>query len=278
MVFRLKQLVGAALVLGCVSYASAWSAPSGPAPTGNTPPPINVGGAAQSKVGAIGVGGLGVFGKAFIAPVAGYSAPENLQLAVSGSVGARAYCDEQGLNCVTSLGVPAASSSTSAGGSSDFRINYGDIVMAGFGGECGGAGSVSRLAGRGPVPAAKVAGGVYVCPDGYIQIAYRQPGCGEGNEASYGICARVGSPNRASKTEAQCAAAGGTVSGTLNDPDISTVPQLRCEIIRPVQETYCARYWSFGGRQTQWCREQATREVQKLVCPADWIEYEGACI
>jgi hypothetical protein len=273
-----KQVILAALGLGLVAVAGAWSRPTQTPPAGNTPAPINVGGTAQSKLGPLGVGGLGVFGKALVAPAAGYSAPENLQLAVSGSVGASAYCDEQGLNCVTSLGVPAASSSTGIGGASNFRINYGDIVMAGFGGECGGAGSVSRLAGRGPVPAAKVAGGVYVCPDGYIQIAYRQPGCGEGNEASYGICARVGSPNRASKTEAQCAAAAGTVSGTLNDPDISTTPQLRCEIIKPVQETYCSKYWSFGGRQTQWCQERATREVQKLVCPADWIEYEGACI
>lgn len=99
-----KQLLAAAIAFGFVALAGAWQAPSRPAPGGNTPAPINVSAAAQSKQGTAGFGGLGVFGKTLITPAAGYALPANLQLGVNGAVGATAYCDAAGQNCVTSLG------------------------------------------------------------------------------------------------------------------------------------------------------------------------------
>ncbi len=114
-----KQLLVAALALGFVALAGAWTAPGQAAPGGNTAAPINVGTRAQSKQGTLGLGGLGVFGKALVTPAAGYSLPANLQLGVNGAVGATAYCDAAGQNCVTALGTsPSTASGTPVTGSS----------------------------------------------------------------------------------------------------------------------------------------------------------------
>jgi hypothetical protein len=100
----IRQLLLASLLLGGVALAGAWQGPSAAAPGGNAPAPVNVSAAAQSKQGTLGVGGLGVFGRALVTPAAGYSLPANLQLGVNGAVGAAAYCDQNGQNCTTSVG------------------------------------------------------------------------------------------------------------------------------------------------------------------------------
>jgi hypothetical protein len=113
----LKRLVVAALALGAVAYAGAWSGPTQPPPGGNAAAPVNVSASAQSKQGTLGVGGLGVFGRAFVAAAGGYALPGNLALGVAGNVGADAYCDRSGLNCVATLGgggAPAAAGGTAA--------------------------------------------------------------------------------------------------------------------------------------------------------------------
>jgi hypothetical protein len=113
-----KQIIAAALALGFVAAAGAWQGPSRPAPGGNVGAPVNVSAAAQSKQGTLGVGGLGVFGRGFFAG-SGYSLPANLQLGVNGAIGATAYCDAAGQNCVTSLGqAPATTTTTPATGGS----------------------------------------------------------------------------------------------------------------------------------------------------------------
>jgi hypothetical protein len=96
-----KQLLLAALALGFVAAAGAWQGPTQPAPQGNVPAPVNVGKAAQSKEGTLGVGGLGVFGRGFFSTGAAYALPANLQLGVNGAVGASQYCDETGTRCIT---------------------------------------------------------------------------------------------------------------------------------------------------------------------------------
>jgi hypothetical protein len=100
----IRQVVLAALALGFVAAAGAWQGPAQEPPAGNVAAPLNVSGSSQSKQGTLGVGGLGVFGKAFVSPAAGYALPANLQLGVNGAMGASAYCDARGQNCVTTLG------------------------------------------------------------------------------------------------------------------------------------------------------------------------------
>ncbi|MES2409081.1 MAG: hypothetical protein V4509_02130, partial [Patescibacteria group bacterium] len=87
-------------------------------PNGNTPAPINVSALAQDKLGVLTVGGLGVFGPTLITSTAGYVLPTSLSLGVNGKVGATAYCDEKGNNCVTTLGGASAISVSNPGGGS----------------------------------------------------------------------------------------------------------------------------------------------------------------
>lgn len=109
-----KQLAVAAAALGFVAIAGAWRGPTHQPPAGNVAAPVNISSSAQSKQGTLGVGGLGVFGKAFISPTAGYTPAANLQLGVNGAIGASAYCDRNGQNCVTSLGVTSATGTEAA--------------------------------------------------------------------------------------------------------------------------------------------------------------------
>jgi hypothetical protein len=96
-----KQILIAGLALGFVGAAGAWTGNSQTPPAGNTPAPVNVSSVRQSKQGILGVGGLGVFGKAFVSDNTGYSLASRLQFGVNGSVGAAEYCDETGEKCVT---------------------------------------------------------------------------------------------------------------------------------------------------------------------------------
>jgi hypothetical protein len=115
------QIAAAALALGFVAAAGAWEGPTQPAPQGNVPAPINVGALAQSKSGSLGVGGLGVFGRGFFSSAPDYSLAAPLTLGVNGAVGASQYCDQNGQNCVTTIG--AASSTAVSGGQNLVYIN-----------------------------------------------------------------------------------------------------------------------------------------------------------
>jgi hypothetical protein len=96
-----QQIIFAALALGFVGAAGAWTGNSQVPPAGNTPAPVNVSTNAQSKDGTLGVGGLGVFGRGFVSNDSGYALASRLQFGVNGSVGAAEYCDESGERCVT---------------------------------------------------------------------------------------------------------------------------------------------------------------------------------
>jgi hypothetical protein len=94
-----KNIAVAALALGSVSWAGAWSQPIQDAPQGNAPGPIDGGATAQAKSGNLGVSGLGVFGRAVVSADPTFVAPLNLKLSVNGAFGAAAYCDQSGQNC-----------------------------------------------------------------------------------------------------------------------------------------------------------------------------------
>jgi len=100
--------------LGVGVALAGWVAPIDIPPGGNTPPPINTGSATQTKGGNLFLSAgntfgatLGLFGQVGIgttAPTAG------LSLDVEGNVGAVAYCDQNGNNCIAAAslaGVPA---------------------------------------------------------------------------------------------------------------------------------------------------------------------------
>ncbi len=106
------------LIIGSVSLTYAtWSAPTATPPNGNTPAPINVSSLAQDKLGVLTVGGLGVFGPTLITSSGGYTLPSTLQLGVNGKVGATAYCDQNGNNCVSTLGGGSYVNNTTSGSS-----------------------------------------------------------------------------------------------------------------------------------------------------------------
>jgi hypothetical protein len=108
------QVCVAAATLGFVAVAGAWQGPAQQPPAGNVAAPVNLSGVAQSKQGTLGVGGLGVFGRAFVSRNASYMAPRNVQVGIDGLVSALGYCDGAGQNCVSSLGRPVTASSTTA--------------------------------------------------------------------------------------------------------------------------------------------------------------------
>lgn len=154
-----KQLLALALALGFVAAAGAWQGPAQEPPAGNVAAPVNVSSGAQSKQGTLGVGGLGVFGRAFVSPAAGYALPANLQLGVNGAVGASRYCDQNGQNCVTTLGGAPAGEGVAGAGDGD------RIVCGGWDTKYG-AGLVSGSAWGCAAPASAPA-----CPAGYDTIS-----------------------------------------------------------------------------------------------------------
>lgn len=109
----------ATVIVTTVSIVYAdWSAPTATPPNGNTPAPVNVGNLPQDKKGVLTLGGLGVFGSALITPTGSYTLPTNLNLGVNGKVGATAYCDQNGNNCVTTLGGTVTSVASNSSNSS----------------------------------------------------------------------------------------------------------------------------------------------------------------
>jgi len=117
-----KIVVVGVLLAGGITYASTWVAPTS-APTGGNPDaPINIGPTGQIKLGGLTLGaGTGV-SQAFtvLNGKSGFgfaTIPSNLLADVNGSIGAKQYCDEKGLNCV-----PASDIGTTGGGSCSIKI------------------------------------------------------------------------------------------------------------------------------------------------------------
>ena len=97
-------LLTVALTLALVANFAygQWADPTGAPPTNNAAAPVNVGISNQIKDGGLGVNALSVFGSAYIQG----SDPANLPkgvvtLEVDGIVGATAYCDQNGQNCLS---------------------------------------------------------------------------------------------------------------------------------------------------------------------------------
>lgn len=114
----IKILVILALVVVGVGMVQAWTGPTATPPNGNTPAPINVSDITQEKTGIFGSHGFFSLGTGWFSTSTRASwPPVNLTLGINGAVGAKQYCDDNGLNCktITELG-----GGTNTGGSSTF--------------------------------------------------------------------------------------------------------------------------------------------------------------
>jgi hypothetical protein len=116
-----------------VSAAGVWNNPKSTPPKDNVDAPINVGTIAQDKAGVLRVTGFRSFFDAIIDTKlqVGTTAtmPSNLKLLVDGKVGAEAYCDRQGNNCVTSSGIAVSSNSTASSSSSTGSVKVFDVSV-----------------------------------------------------------------------------------------------------------------------------------------------------
>jgi hypothetical protein len=117
------SLLSLAIILAGITLADAagvWKNPKVAPPGENVDAPVNVGAIAQDKAGVLRVTGFRSFFDAIIDTKlqVGTTAtmPSNLKLLTDGKVGAEAYCDRQGNNCVTSSGIPVSSSSSNTTG------------------------------------------------------------------------------------------------------------------------------------------------------------------
>ncbi len=103
--FVLALTIITSTLVGFYSLQANWSPSTATPPGNNVPPPINTGTSSQEKDGSLAVGGLAVFGATYIQ---GASTSEmfdgSVTLEVEGKIGADAYCDENGQNCVNTLG------------------------------------------------------------------------------------------------------------------------------------------------------------------------------
>lgn len=103
-------LILASLVAGDALFA--WTAPTAIPPASNVAAPVHTGSAAQTKLGLLGAFEL----MTNRATVGADPTPEaNLLLDVNGRVGASEYCDQNGLNCTTTLGGGGGSVSLTGG-------------------------------------------------------------------------------------------------------------------------------------------------------------------
>ena len=125
------SLLTLTIILSGVSLAGAagvWKNPTATPPGNNVEAPINVGNDAQDKSGVLRVTGFRSFFDAIFDTKVqiGTTAnmPSSLKLLVDGKVGAEAYCDRQGENCVTSSGIPVSTNTSSGGGGSIGRPAY----------------------------------------------------------------------------------------------------------------------------------------------------------
>ncbi len=127
--------------LSLADAAGTWRNPTATPPNNNVDAPVNVGTDAQDKAGVLRVTGFRSFFDAIFDTKVqiGTTAtmPTNLKLLVDGKVGAEAYCDRQGNNCVTSSGIPVSSntntstSNTGSIGAPDYDSGWVDFGLAG---------------------------------------------------------------------------------------------------------------------------------------------------
>ncbi len=106
------SLLSLVIILSGVSLAGAagvWRNPTATPPNNNVEAPINVGTEAQDKAGVLRVTGFRSFFDSIIDTKLQVGTtgtmPGNLTILSNGKVGAEAYCDRQGNNCVTSNGI-----------------------------------------------------------------------------------------------------------------------------------------------------------------------------
>lgn len=114
----IKILVIMALVVVGVGFVQAWTGPTATPPNGNTPAPINVSDVTQEKMGIFGSHGFFSLGTGWFSTSTRASwPPANLTLGINGTVGAKQYCDDNGLNCktITELGGSSTTTPPSAG-------------------------------------------------------------------------------------------------------------------------------------------------------------------
>jgi hypothetical protein len=104
---QIASVVASFILFASVPLLYAWTGPASTPPGGNVGAPVNISSASQNKTGVLGLGGLAVFGKSLFTNTSGYSLPSsnpNMLIGVNGLIGAKGYCDENGNNCVTTLG------------------------------------------------------------------------------------------------------------------------------------------------------------------------------
>jgi hypothetical protein len=133
------SLLSLVVILSGISLADAagvWNNPKGNPPTNNTDAPINVGTIAQDKAGVLRVTGFRSFFDAIIDTKLQVGTtgtmPSNLKLLVDGKVGAEAYCDRQGNNCVTSSGIAVSSNTNNNSSSTNSNSNSSCVWDSGW--------------------------------------------------------------------------------------------------------------------------------------------------
>ena len=121
------KLLSLSLLIGLTTSAVfAWTGPTAAPTGGNTPAPLNVSSASQSKSGSLRLGGVRTSLSSYInfassadLTVTPYGTTNfnALSLAVNGKVGATQYCDQYGENCTTTVGGGGGGTCTAAAGS-----------------------------------------------------------------------------------------------------------------------------------------------------------------
>lgn len=140
-IFSSLKLFSLALLIGLgTSYVFAWTGPTTAPTGGNTPAPINVSSASQTKSGSLRVAGVRTSLASYInfassadltAAPYGTTAFNALALAINGKVGATHYCDELGNNCLT---VTQMASSTGSGtGGSVCKVGVQSVSQSSLG-------------------------------------------------------------------------------------------------------------------------------------------------
>ena len=135
------KLLSLSLLIGLTTSAVfAWTGPTAAPTGGNTPAPLNVSSASQSKSGSLRLGGVRTSLSSYInfassADLTTKGAPFNaLALAINGSVGANQYCDENGENCIdpSNLGAGGGTCTAAAGSVYDsgvIDLSFGDNLI-----------------------------------------------------------------------------------------------------------------------------------------------------
>lgn len=113
------SIVASLILFAGAPMLYAWTSPSAFPPQENISGPITISTVGQNKEGVLGLGGLAVFGKTLLTEISGYALPTvvkpTMLLGVNGAIGAKEYCDENGTNCVTTLGVSTTNGQATSG-------------------------------------------------------------------------------------------------------------------------------------------------------------------